>query len=301
MSHIRDYNRFMETNGVSLNDRVGIFEADFDPSISGQAGPVGSLLLRHDIPSLWQKNNIGDLNWIQIPISDFAGDIAFLSGEIDANNSDINNLSGAIDNTSGDVIIISGTVDNLEINDLTDVDTAIATPVTGDFLRWDGANWIPASSPTLSAQPVSNNIVYGIDNTTQVLVATNVFQIVTFNNILEIEGWTYSAGNFTSLSGGNFMITYDVNVEKAGGGNVQMASKVNKNGTEITGSHNGMDITSNNTAFSISRTFVFSTDPGDIINLLYAGNSITAGIIPPPTPGGVNTPVGVSMLIRRII
>ena len=216
-----------------------------------------------------------------------------------------------VDGISGDVLVTDGN-HNLsfasisgnsveEIDDLTDVDTTTYSPTTGDVLRFDGTNWIPSSAPSLSGVPVSNNILYAYDGSIQPLLGISTFQIVTFDTLPVMEGWSYSAGTFTSISGGAFMGTFDFNVEKAGGGNVQVTIVIKKNGIEIPGSHNGMDITSNNTAFSISRTVLFLTSPNDTLTFEIAGNSLTAGIIPPPAIGGVNTPVGCSILIRKIL
>jgi hypothetical protein len=209
------------------------------------------------------------------------------------------------DGNPSDVITTDGagnlSLTTLGIDDLSDVDTSTDIPVSGDFLRYINGQWVPSSSPSLTGIPASNNLVYAYDTTIQPLAAINIFQIVTFDSIPVEEGWTYSAGNFTAQLGGAFMGTFEFNVEKNGGGNVECAVKVNKNGTEIAGSHNGMDITSNNTAFSISRTLLFTAMPGDIINFLFAANSTTARILPAPTPGGINTAVGATLLIRRVI
>jgi hypothetical protein len=135
----------------------------------------------------------------------------------------------------------------------------------------------------------------------QTLSAINTFQTVTFDQIIVAEGWTYSNGDFKSDTGGAFMATFEFNVEKNGGGNVEVTVKANKNNVEIQGSHNGMDITSNNTAFSISRTFLFLTEPNDVINFQMAGNNTTARLLPAPVIGGITTPTGATLLIRRIV
>ena len=47
------------------------------------------------------------------------------------------------------------------IDDLTDVDTATASPATGQVLAWNGTNWIPVS-PT-SGGPISLNDIVDVD------------------------------------------------------------------------------------------------------------------------------------------
>lgn len=329
-----EFDNANEVECISFNNVVGLFEGSVNPTLgAGFEGPSGSVLIRHaDSPEIWQKQSDIDTDWILIAtgndlvslsgaIDILSGDITFLSGAIDSLSSDVvsntNNIainSGAIINNttniasnSADIIDLSGQISGTVsggvefIDDLLDVDTSTYIPTTGDFLRWNGNDWIPSSSPEVTGIPVSNNLVYAYDTLIQTLNAINIFQIITFDNIVVAEGWSYSAGNFTSDTGGAFMATFEFNVEKNGGGNVEVAVKANQNGTEIAGSHNGMDVTSNNTAFSVSRTFLFITEPNDVINFLMAGNNTTARLVPAPTVGGINTPTGATLLIRRIV
>jgi len=293
-----------ELECISFNNVVGLFESSVNPTVGGGfAGPSGSVLIRHEgATELWQKQSETDTDWIRIATGN---DITSLSGAIDILSGDITYLSGAININTGDIISISAQIPSggaIEVlDDLGDVDTTTAAPIIGDFLRYDGVDFIPSSSPTLSALPLSNTLAYGYDTTLQQLQTTNVFQIVTFNNTIVLEGWTYSAGVFTAVSGGAYMATFEFNVEKNGGGNVQCAVKANKNSTEVPGSHNGMDVTSNNTAFSVSRTFLLISKPGDTLNFLFSGNNTSLRILPAPTPGGITTSIGASLLIRRIV
>jgi hypothetical protein len=287
---------FTVVNGISLTNVLGIFEGTNNPSLTGEDAPVGSLYLRsHTPPSVWHKIDTTDTDWVELAN---LNDILFLSAEVSGLENDITTLSGDIAYISGQ---ISGSTTVDFIDDLLDVDTSTYEPITGDFLRWNGNDWIPSSSPEVTAIPASNNLVYAYDTTTQILSAINTHQKVTFNNTPIIEGWSYSAGDFTSQTGGAFMVTFEFNVSKIGGGNVQCSVKADKNGTEIAGSHNGMDITSNNTAFSVSRTFYFEATQNDVVSFLFAGNNTTARILPAPDTGGIVTPCGATLLIRRIV
>jgi len=62
---------FSITNdGLSFDDVVGILAGADDPSITGQAAPVGSLYLRSDASGiLYIKTNTGDTNWSQVGAS----------------------------------------------------------------------------------------------------------------------------------------------------------------------------------------------------------------------------------------
>jgi hypothetical protein len=244
-------------------------------------------------------------------IATFTSVSDIISGDINALSGDIINNTNDIAIMSGDIIYLSGQISGgggaQVLDDLDDVDTTTNLPITGDFLRYVGnaipgiSGWVPSSTPELSAIPVSNNLVWAYDTLIQTLSAINTFQIITFDEIVVAEGWTYSNGNFTSNTGGAFMATFEFNVEKNGGGNVEVTVKADKNNVEMAGSHNGMDVTSNNTAFSISRTFLFLTEPNDVINFKMAGNNTTARLVPAPVIGGITTPTGATLLIRRIV
>lgn len=73
------------------------------------------------------------------------------------------NVSGNIYTWDGTVWQISNVNTPLSIDDLSDVDLTTNAPVSGDFLKYDGANWIPdmpeggfmASTGTLAARPAS--------------------------------------------------------------------------------------------------------------------------------------------------
>jgi hypothetical protein len=212
---------------------------------------------------------------------------------------DFNTLSSNVDTLSS--TITSG-VPLGSITNHTDVDTITNVPIIGDTLRFDGTNWVPSNSPTLSSI-TSNNAVFSIDTDIQTISSVNSFQPISFNYDVILEGWTHapSASVFAADLGGAFMCTFEFNIEKTGGGNIEVAIIGRLNGTEIEGSHNGIDLTSNNTAFSVSRTFIFQAAQNDNLEFFIAANVANkVKLLPPPTPGGVTTPTGATLMIRRI-
>ena len=54
---------FNVETGLALGDTVGIFHGSADPSVGGEAAPVGSLYLRTD-GTLWSKIGVNDVDWI---------------------------------------------------------------------------------------------------------------------------------------------------------------------------------------------------------------------------------------------
>jgi hypothetical protein len=97
-----------------------------------------------------------------------------------------------------------------------------------------------------------------------------------------------------------YSATVGFNVEKAGSGSPEAALIATKNGTEILGSHQGMDVTSNNTAFSLSRTFLFEAATGDEIQVLFAASKTTVNIVTAPDPTGTATPIAAAIAITRL-
>ena len=69
-----------------------------------------------------------------------------------------------IGNVTGDVSGNAGTVTNgvyttSSINALADVDTVSASPSSGQFLKWNGTNWVPDSVPTINALDDIGNVI----------------------------------------------------------------------------------------------------------------------------------------------
>ena len=72
------------------------------------------------------------------------------------------------------------------------------------------------------------------------------------------------------------------------------------NGSEIVGSHQGIDITSNNTTFSLSRSFLFNATAGDEFIVAFASSTSNVDIVPAPDPTGTVTAVASAVTIARL-
>ena len=55
-------------------------------------------------------------------------------------------------------IIHKNNVDTVNIGELGNVDTTTTSPVTGDYLRFDGANWVPTTNPVLALFEANNDV-----------------------------------------------------------------------------------------------------------------------------------------------
>jgi hypothetical protein len=133
-------------------------------------------------------------------------------------------------------------------------------------------------------------------------VATiNTFVPVFFGSSFS-NGWIHNDNTptFKCNVSSVYSATVGFNVEKAGSGSPEAALIATKNGTEILGSHQGMDVTSNNTAFSLSRTFLFEAAEGDEIRVLFAASKTTVNIVTAPDPTGTATPIAAAIAITRL-
>jgi hypothetical protein len=95
---------FAVENGLSLDDAVGIFTGSNDPSILGEAAPIGSLYIRQN-GSLYQKIGSANTDWVTfaqgvgetVKISSTDGTIGFLSQKLVVSS----NLTSVVQNPGG--------------------------------------------------------------------------------------------------------------------------------------------------------------------------------------------------------
>ena len=150
--------------------------------------------------------------------------------------------------------------------------------------------------------PSSDNYVFSYDTTVQNIVAEDTWQALTFSNNDQINGWTHVAGTnaFTCGFTGRYACTIEFNVEKAGSGSPASAIRALIDGVELVGSHNGMDITSNNTAFSLSRTFLINIAAAQVLTTEFSAQTTNVFVTPAPIAAAVVTPISGTIIIRRL-
>jgi len=184
------------------------------------------------------------------------------------------------------------------IDDLTDVDTTTVAPAVNDKLIWDGSNWVP----TTTTGNDSDNYAFAYDTTEQTIASISTFQDITYLVNASLAGWTHSAGtaDFVCASTAKYAVTVEYNTEKNGGGNVECEIRALLEGVEVPGSHNGMDLTSNNTAFSLSRTFLVDVTAGETLKFQFAANNTSARIKTAPSPAGAATTISATLTIRKL-
>jgi hypothetical protein len=274
-----DLNRattFEEGLEIGLADQsTAIFTGTVDPSVSGEVAPPGSIYLRNIggvTGEVWQKTGAANNAW---------------------------------------TLIAGGGGGATAMNDLTDADTVTDAPQVGDSLKWDGVNWVPGSA--ITDENGSTNYFFVFKTVAQQVTTRATFEDITFDTEVFVQGWTHTPGSaeFQCDFSGVYMGTLEIGVEKSGGNGVESAIRAVIGAgaifNEIPGSHNGMDITSNNTIFAISRTFIFSATAGQIIKMQYATDSngnfnlgSSAKITPVPTANADNSTVSATFNIRRM-
>jgi hypothetical protein len=227
-----------------------------------------------------------------------AGDLLYASA--------INTLAKRAIGTANQILITSGgvpvwsTMNSLilgGIDNHSDVDTTTSVPLTGDSLVFNGINWVPSSATAAG----TNNYVFSFDTTAQAIALINTWQDVIYDTNGEISDWTHTIGtaDFTCSTSGLYAATVEANVERTGNA-PSAALRALFNGVYIPGSHQGMDITSNNTTTPLSRTFLFDAVAGQIFKVQVSSTRTTVSIKPAPAPGGGVTAVSSSVTIRRL-
>jgi hypothetical protein len=210
----------------------------------------------------------------------------------------------------GVLVIYTGQV-AIAMDDLSDADTTTVAPDVGDNLKWDGTNWVPSSA--VSGVQSSSNYFFVYKTLVQQVATRATFEDIAFDQEAFVQGWTHIAlaAEFTCEADGMYIGTLEIGVEKSGGNGVESAIRavINTGGGfgEVPGSHNGMDITSNNTIFAISRTFIFQASIGDVLKMQYATDSngsfnvgSSAKITPVPTANADISTVSATFVIRRM-
>lgn len=103
---------------------------------------------------------------------------------------------------------------NASIDDLSDVDTSSAAPSSGDYLQWNGSNWVPNTPSTITDTNIGLNSLTVAGSTNRVLQgtdATSTLAIQTFGTISIL-----SINNLTLDSSSGIISMGDTNVENVG-------------------------------------------------------------------------------------
>ena len=103
---------------------------------------------------------------------------------------------------------------NASIDDLNDVDTTSAAPSSGDYLQWDGSNWVPNTPSSITDTNIGLNSLTVSGSTNRILQgtdATSTFTLQTFGTISIL-----SINNLTLDSSSGIISMGDTDVEDVG-------------------------------------------------------------------------------------
>jgi len=151
--------------------------------------------------------------------------------------------------------------------------------------------------------PSQANFVFAYDTTTQSISLTNTFQTLTYDTNGQLDGWAHTTGTgvFTCNQTGLYLVTFDLQVNKIGGGAGNFAARATFNAVEVAGSHTGIDYATNNLHMQVSRTFLVSATAAQVLEIEMAGDQ-TGFEVSPDTqnPGTATTRISCAIDITRI-
>jgi hypothetical protein len=319
------------TSAPSNNDvlKWNSSNSEFEPG-DLTALPLGSVDEHSDVDTSTVAPNPGDSmvfdgsNWVPSGASAVSSNNYLFSYDTTTQSAGATRAFGTVTLDSG----ASGSVDGITVDGVqvmfgaesfdTDLATTAANVAANIAAATSSPNYTASSSGavvtirSLTSGTGPNGFVVASSTTTIVTTdvnmsggtaaSTNTFVPIYFSTNGQIDGWAHSEGTsvFTCNQDSQYAATVEFNVEKSGSGSPEVEIRSTLDGTEIPGSHNGMDITSNNTAFSISRTFLFNADAGEDFVVEIATDKTTVSIVPAPSPAGADTPISATLTIRRL-
>lgn len=128
----------------------------------------------------------------------------------------------------------------------------------------------------------TSSYAFSYDTTNQTTSIANSFQDVTFNTNAQLLGWAHSTGTavFSCAKTAVYQITYVASSERTSGSGLTSASlRLTKNGTEIPGSQQAFEYTTNNQTTVQTKTIVTSCSQGDVLKLQYTGSNTGCRLI----------------------
>lgn len=150
------------------------------------------------------------------------------------------------------------------------------------------------------AAPTVTDYAFAFDTLTQTVITTNVFQGLTFNTNVQLDGWTHSAStpNFICATSGLYRVHYTAVAQVVAGAPQTASLRLIVNGFEVMGSVTGATITTNNGTLAIAHEALFPVTAGDTLQLQLAGTSTNIRITPAPGTG-VTRP-SATLVIERV-
>jgi peptidoglycan hydrolase CwlO-like protein len=91
----------------------------------------------------------GEIDTLQTDVTAIDGRLTTAEGEIDTLQTDVTAIDGRLTTAEGEIDTLQSDLSNIVLNDITDV--SLASEVDGQFLKYNGANWVNSDLPIASA------------------------------------------------------------------------------------------------------------------------------------------------------
>ena len=145
------------------------------------------------------------------------------------------------------------------------------------------------------------NYVFAVSSAAQTVATANVLQDVTFNNDVQISGWTHTSGTaeYTNAQSGLYLIQYTAKVTTTGVGtstNVTVLATLNS--SSIAGSQNSAFIAV--PLVTLSKSFIANINASDVLKLQFTGTGTGISLTAAGGGGNNSTKSSMSMTIVRI-
>ena len=216
-----------------------------------------------------------DDDWV-----DITGDT--MTGDLNFTNISGNAISGSIIRLNGEDVIVNGT-------DLSGGGEGIFSAKNGNNLEFLGVTGVgtvnvtsDANNVIVSGSEFQRAHVYSFDTTTQAVALADTFQDITFDTNMKILNWSHTVGltEFTGSVPGTYEATYTATSNRSGNPTQTLEIRAMLNGVEVSGSQNGITLTSNNARNELSNTFFFDIVADDAFKLQLTGDNSDGEINP---------------------
>ncbi len=162
------------------------------------------------------------------------------------------------------------------------INTGVAptTPLDG-FLWYDTSLRFRKGATTYDLLALFTDYVFAYDTTTQTVALANVFQDITFNTNVLLNGWTHTVGtaSFTCGTTGSYLIEVNANTNASAGAPLNVELRLLKNGVEISASQIFTGIQNNNLPNPISGKIISSFAVTDVLKVQLTGSKVNSQII----------------------
>jgi microcystin-dependent protein len=212
----------------------------------------------------------GEIDTLQTDVTAIDGRLTTAEGEIDTLQTDVTAIDGRLTTAEGEIDTLQSDLSNIVLNDITDV--SLASEVDGQFLKYNGANWVNSDLPIASATQsgivtATNQTIAGQKTFTGTVVCANT-------------GNTLFVGGMVHYGSQNTIRANTLNIVSFNGKDGNVLRILNE-----TGHSSGTEQTAGSKIQLFSgdtnRSIIFTSNNADRIIIAHNGGiSINSGSVP---------------------